>query len=272
MTASESHIAEWVLWMRAGGTAATTIELRAYYVGRLAREHPRRDITTLQSRDLVRWVGSQQWAPATRSSARTALRCFYTWAADPNAGGLLDASPAEWLPRVRVPRAVAKPTPEQHYRRAVETADDRVKLAVMLAGQCGLRRGELARAHTNDVLKVRGMWALRVHGKGGNERLVPLPDPLAEKLRRWPSGWLFPSPQGGHMTPHHVGKLVSKALGREGGTTHGLRHRCATVAYQGTTDLRAVQTLLGHQRPETTAGYVATDLDSVRAAMLAAAA
>ena len=63
---------------------------------------------------------------------------------------------------------------------------------------------------------------------------------------------------------------MSRALG--GASTHSLRHRAATAAYAGTRDLRAVQELLGHSRPETTAGYVLVPGGAVRAAMMAAAA
>ena len=48
-----------------------------------------------------------------------------------------------------------------------------------------------------------------------------------------------------------------------------LRHRFATQAYNGTHDLRAVQQLLGHSRPETTARYTLTDDDALTAAVLA---
>ena len=101
--------------------------------------------------------------------------------------------------------------------------------------------------------------------------MVPLADELAALIARRDPGWLFPSPHGGHLTPHHLGKIISSHL-PDGLATHTLRHRCATVAYQVTKDLRAVQELLGHSKPETTAIYTLVPDDSVRAAMLAAAA
>ena len=85
-----------------------------------------------------------------------------------------------------------------------------------------------------------------------------------------PDGYLFPSSHGGHLTPHHLGKLVSACL-PDGLTMHTLRHRCATLAYAATGDLRAVQELLGHAKPETTARYTAVSDAAVRRAMEAAA-
>lgn len=154
------------------------------------------------------------------------------------------------------------------------SADPRAVLAVRLGAFCGLRRGEVARCAREDLSRDLLGWSLRVVGKGGHVREVPVPDGLAVELLGMPAGWLFPSPYAagpGHLTPHHVSKLVSRAL-PAGVTMHMLRHRCATVAYAGTHDLRAVQELLGHSRPETTAGYIATPAESVRAAVAAAAA
>jgi integrase len=142
---------------------------------------------------------------------------------------------------------------------------------MLLAGQCGLRRGEIARASREDVEQDLSGWSLRVLGKGGHTRMVPLTDELGREILRRDPGYLFPSSHGGHLTPHHLGKTIAAALAA-GHTTHSLRHRCATVSYAATRDLRAVQELLGHAKPETTAIYTLVPDDAVRSAMLAAAA
>lgn len=164
-------------------------------------------------------------------------------------------------------------TPEMIYRQALADADDRARLMIQLAAQCGLRRGEIARCRREDV--VPDLWghSLRVDGKGGHVRSVPLPEELAQIILEHPPSWLFPSPAagGGPLTPHHVGKIVSRLL-PDGWTCHTLRHRCATVAYASTRDLRAVQELLGHAKPETTARYTQVPVDAVRQAVAAAAA
>jgi len=259
-------IGAWVSWQRSAGAPETTIGLRRYYIARLARRH--RDLTALTVDDLADWIGQSGWSPNTRKSARSAVRCFYGWLV---ATGRLRVSPAHLLPSVRVPRGRPKPTPERIYRRALATDDPRALLAVELAGQCGLRRGEIAGVSPAHLGEDLVGYSLRVKGKGGHVRVVPVPDHVAAQLLALGQGWAFPSPRGGHLTPHHVAKIIRAALGGEA-TTHSLRHRCATVAYAGTRDLRAVQELLGHSRPETTAGYVAIPDDSIRAAMRHAAA
>lgn len=72
----------------------------------------------------------------------------------------------------------------------------------------------------------------------------------------------------GPLRPDSVGKILKRLLG-DGWTGHTLRHRFATRALAGSHNLRAVQLLLGHAKPETTAIYTAVD-DSYLAATVAA--
>lgn len=255
--------------MRASACTPATIDLRTYQVTRVGRELGGSP-ASVTSNELVAWLGDQDWSPNTRRAYRGALRAFYAWAV---AAGYVERSPAAALPVVKVPRAVPHPTPESDYRWAVRMADKPLRLAIVLAGAYGLRRGEVARTRREDVVEdVTGGWSLIVSGKGGHERAVPLLDATARLVLSMPPGWLFPSPRraGMHLTPAHLAKLVSAEL-PSGFTMHSLRHRCGTVAYGATGDLRAVQELLGHAKPETTAIYTAVPGSAIRAAVEAAA-
>jgi site-specific recombinase XerD len=208
---------------------------------------------------LEQWLSNPDWSAQTKRSSKIAVRSFYRWAVRV---GHLAESPAAELGVIRVPRALPRPAPDQAVREALAAGDDRVRLAVMFAAYAGLRRSEIAGLRVEDVTDAQ----VRVQGKGGHQRIVPVdPDgPLgtewrAEMARRRrleviDNGWLFPSSQGGHLTPHHLGKLITRVL-PGGYTTHQLRHRFATAAYAGERDLMAVQQLLGHSKPETTAVY-----------------
>lgn len=262
-----SEITSFSSYMRGTGVPTGTAQLRAYHLGRAAAGlggSPWR----VNVDQLTAWLGGQGWGPNTRRSYRTTLRAFWAWRM---ATGRTRVSPAHQLPPVRVPRGRPRPTPEIAYREALGRADSRVRLAIRLAAQCGLRRSEIAQAHTDDVERDLVGWTLRVTGKGGHVRMVPMPDDLGEQLAGRPSGWLFPSSHGGHLTPAHLGKLVAACLPGDL-TTHTLRHRAATMAYAATHDLRAVQEFLGHSKPETTAIYTLVPDAAVRAAMNGAAA
>lgn len=249
--------------MAASNLKQDTIDMRTYHVRRMA-EDVRKPAGVLTSDDLAGWLAGHSWKPNTLASYRASLRSFYSWAVASKESGV-EHSPAHELPRVRVPRGRPRPTPETAYRWALRIGDDRVRLAVLLGGVCGMRRGEIARSRRDWCEEGIGGYVFRVVGKGGHERVIPLPDEMARLILSRPSGWLFPSSHGGHLTPAHLAKVVKEALA--GSTTHTLRHRAATRSYKSTRDLRATQEFLGHAKPETTAIYVGADLDGVRSWM-----
>jgi integrase/recombinase XerC len=219
-------------------------------------------------------------SPETKRAARNSVRVFYRWAV---LAGRLEVSPADRLDSVLVARALPRPAPDAALRAALAAADDRQRAMLMLAAYAGLRRAEIANLHTRQISDTE----LLIVGKGGHQRLVPLHPDLAGELRaelarrragRCGSGWgagrfvsehgfLFPSDNNpGPLTAAHVGKLISDRL-PDDWTAHTLRHRFATAAYGVERDLRAVQELLGHAKPETTARYAAVPEGALRTAV-----
>lgn len=249
--------------MRAAGRARGTIRLHSHYLGNLAEQLP--DPWQATTEDLQAFLAPDHWAPETRKSARGALRSFYRWA---HKSGHIDADPAAELDPVTVPPAKPRPTPEDVVRAALAAARPRERFMVMLAAYGGLRCAEIATVHRDSLVGD----VLRVYGKGGKQRDVPIINAeLLAELRRV-DGWAFPNRQTGlPMTPGHITRLLSRTLPGDW-TGHTLRHRMGTQAYAGTRDLLAVGALLGHTRPETTQRYVLMPDDAVRAAAKAASA
>lgn len=269
MIITTKEVARWSAWMRAGNKSTETIDLRVYHVTRVMRDLGL-DPWSVETEQIVEYLGSRSWAAATKRSYRASLRAFYSWA---QATGRRADNPAALTPIVTVPRSLPRPVPDSVLHGAIAKADTRTRKILLLAASCGLRRGELARARREDIVADLVGHSIRVLGKGGGQRLVPLPAGLAAVLLAQDPGHLFTSQawgrEGRSLTPAHVGKLVSEVL-PEGWTCHTLRHRCATVAYRATRDLRAVQELLGHAKPETTMVYTLVQEDAVRAAVDAA--
>jgi len=244
---------------RAAGRASGTIGLHRHYLTGLAAAHPRPwSVTTPQ---LLAYLAVEHWAPETRKSARGAVRGFYRWA---YGSGHVARDPAADLPSVRVPQGRARPAPE-HLVRRLTGGDDRLAFMAGLAAHAGLRRGEIAQVHSRDLVGD----LLLVHGKGGRVREVPVVNVALLDRLQGVQGWAFPNGLGSHLSPGHVGRLLSAAM-PEGWSGHKLRHRCGTRAYAGTRDLLAVMELLGHSRPETTQRYVLLPDDAVRAAVAGA--
>jgi len=266
-------IDDWTMWMRAASRPATTLYMRGYQIRRFAAETVAVDPWEVTSGELVNWIGAHDWSPESRRSYRSVLRSFYAWG---YADGRIRFNPSVMLPSVPLPIRSPNPTPEEVWYGALERCDDRLRLMVLLGVRLGLRRGEICKIHSEDVVTSSLGWSIRITGKGRRQRVLPLAGELRELLAAVPPGYVFPGQiieggdhRGGHLSPGYCGKLISRVLG-PGWAAHSLRHRFATAAYADRKDLFAVQTLLGHSRPETTMNYVQLPDASLRAAVLAA--
>ncbi len=262
MTTTQDAIEEWRTWMLAAGRPGTTVTLRTYQLSRVAVDL---DLWAASTEDLARWMAGHSWAQETKRSWRAAMVGFYRWAV---LTGRTSTNPALGLPIVKVPRRSARPAPQAAIDFALAGADDRLWVAINLAWRCGLRRGEISRVNGADLLQDQHGNALVVHGKGGHERIVPMPSDIAYRVRRRcqeNGGWCFPGAIEGHLSPRRIGELVTEAL-PIGWTTHTLRHHFATRSYAQSANLAAVQELLGHAKPETTRIYVQVDAVALREA------
>jgi integrase len=253
----------------------TTIRQRRWQLRKLAETYPRRNPFKLSLDQLEAWLGGQDWNAESRKSARGAVRSFYAWAVKT---GRAKRNPAEKLDPITVPRRLPRPASDAVLLRALDGADDRLTLMLLLAAQGGLRVHEIAGLRWDNL---DGDWLI-IRGKRGTERRVGIAARLhaaltAEQERRAtghlgsgfryglgePDVFMFPGKRGG-TNPSWVSELISKALG-DGTTAHQLRHRAATVALDGTKNLAAVQDFLGHAKPETTRIYTRVGDDALRA-------
>lgn len=264
-------ISAWATALVAAGRTEQTVALRRYQLERLAAWVAPRGPWEVDHDLLTAFLATHRWRPATLRSYRAALRGFYRWAV------LTDrvaASPAASLPSPGITRPNPRPAPDDVYTRALAAAPERVRLMLRLAAELGLRRGEVARVHLRDLTLDRDGWSLLVHGKGGRERILPVPDLLAETVRRVAregGGYAFPGADDGHLSARWVGKLAARYLPPPW-TMHTLRHRFAARAWAVDHDLLTVQELLGHASPATTRHYVPGDESAKRRLVLAVSA
>jgi len=251
----------YAAWLLASGASRATLRMRRHYFNHLAAAFPDGP-WTVTADDLVRFLAVPAWRPETRKSARSTVRGLYRWALDT---GRISVDPSRGLPRVRIPATVPRPAPGDVIGAALAGSDPRARLMVMLGAYAGLRCGEIAALHTRDVVGD----SLRVCGKGGRTRTIPLHPVLAEALAVVPEGFVFPGQIDGHLSPGYVSKVVKRSLG-DRYSSHTVRHAFASRAYAQQRDLLAVQTLLGHSKPETTARYTAVPDGALRAAVMSA--
>lgn len=136
---------------------------------------------------------------------------------------------------------------------------------------CGLRISEalgLARRDAPETAEV----ALRIVGKGGKERIVPVLPAVADAIAAYiaacpyrlaPNGPLFVGVRGGPLNPRIIQRSMARARGAlglpESATPHALRHSFATHVLANGGDLRSIQELMGHASLSTTQVYTEVD-------------
>lgn len=242
----------WTDTLRAAGLSAQTIKSRRYkmvHLATLLMPSGPEDVTTEQ---IVQAFARQQWKPETRKAYRNTISSFFRWL---HKSCRRSDDPSLDVPRVKKPHAHPRPCPDKYITAAMEKATAAEKLMIRFGAECGLRRGEIARVHSDDVVADSAGHSLIVRGKGDKQRIVPLPDDLAAIVMD-ANGYLFPGRFGGHVEESYIGDHISHLL-PDGYAAHTLRHRFATTAYAATHDLFVVAELLGHESVETTEHYVA---------------
>lgn len=153
---------------------------------------------------------------------------------------------------------------------------DRAVLEVLYA--TGVRVSELCGLDVDDLDAER--QTVRVLGKGGKERTVPMGDPAARAVQDWlrygrpelateRSGpALFLGARGGRLHPTSARRIVHARIAEAGDmpdlSPHGLRHTAATHLLEGGADLRSVQEMLGHASLQTTQIYTQVSIERLK--------
>jgi integrase/recombinase XerD len=209
-----------------------------------------------------------------RSNARllSALRHFYRTLLRL---GQVRTDPTELIESPKLPRSLPKAITEAEVERLLAAPDvqspeglrDKAMLELMYA--TGLRVSELVGLRVDEVNLRQG--ALRVRGKGGKDRVVP----LGEEAQHWLERYLkqarpallagavrpdlFVSRRRAGLTRQAFWQIVVRHAGGAGiaqrVSPHGLRHAFATHLLNHGADLRSLQMLLGHASVSTTQIY-----------------
>ena len=153
---------------------------------------------------------------------------------------------------------------------------------LMLLYGCGLRISEALGLKRADA-PVSATTAIRVIGKGGRERVVPVLPSVMRAVGDYlalcpfilePQQPLFRGARGGPLSPRIIQKVTERlrsALGLEPSVTpHALRHSFATHLLGRGGDLRTIQELLGHASLSTTQIYTKVDAERLLEAYRAA--
>jgi integrase len=245
-----------IRFLRAAGRATDTIEDRGLILRRLDRELPK-GLEKANTDELTDWLGTEGWSPKTRETYWYHLADFFKWAVRKGRGQRLDFNPAEDIPRPRVPRGLPHPATDDQVQRALAELRRPALRAIILAVGAGLRAGEIATAQREHVTQQR----IRITGKGGKIRYVPLTADVWAELCDAPPGPLVPDRNGNTRDGHWLSLIANQALARRAitATLHDFRHSYATRLRRAGVDTLAISKLLGHSSVGTTQIYVQVD-------------
>ena len=235
-------------------------------------------LTRIGVTDMRAWMAFTRGRDVgARSLARklSAVKSFYRWLSeregfDPTA--VLSTRAPKFqrkLPRPLAPEAAQGLIDTLELQSATPWVAARDQAVVTLLYGCGLRISE-ALGLTGDDLPLGE--ALRITGKGGKERIVPVIAPARDAVAQYvrlcpfelgPGTPLFRGVRGGALAPRAVQKVTEAARIQLGlpatATPHAMRHSFATHLLNAGGDLRAIQELLGHASLSTTQAYTAVD-------------
>jgi integrase/recombinase XerC len=286
---AESARQEWLGWLAdERRAAAQTVETYgrdiAGFLGFLTRhigaEPSLADLASLMVSDYRAWMAEEAAADhgnATRAKKLSAVRSFLRYI-EREKGVASVAIGLVATPRARkpLPRAltaadaslITTDIGEVSDTAAIQARD--TALFTLLYG-CGLRISEALGLNRCEAPLPGSDAPLRVLGKGGKTRIVPVLAIARQVMARWialhwqpePEAPLFLGARGKRMDPA-IAQLALRNFRRLNGlpehaTPHALRHSFATHLLAQGADLRAIQELLGHASLSTTQRYTAVD-------------
>ncbi|MFN3464678.1 MAG: tyrosine recombinase XerC [Terricaulis sp.] len=291
MTAASALLSQWTAHLRDerrfsdNSVAAYERDVAAslgVVSGPLGGEPSAKDLAELEPRDLRAYLAYRRQGPdalgdRSISRALAAIRSFFRYLERRH--GVKNAR----LSLVRGPklkRSLPRPVSEGAARNLIAeaaNADDwqgaRDAALLTLLYAAGLRISE-ALALTGGDLPLPEV--LRVHGKGGKERVVPLLAAARQAVARYvelcpyaidEDAPLFRANRGGAFSPRMAQALMERLRIRLGlpssATPHALRHAFATHLLANGADLRAIQDLLGHESLSTTQSYTSVEAQKI---------
>ncbi|MCW8843946.1 MAG: tyrosine recombinase XerC [Rhodobacteraceae bacterium] len=235
-------------------------------------------LTRVSTSDMRAWMAHlRRGGLGARSLARklSAVKSFYRWFSERDG---FDATAVLATRAPKFQKKLPRPLAADAARAVIDTAELQasepwiaardVAVLTLLYG-CGLRISEALALDGQDAPLPK---TLRILGKGGKERILPVLDAARDAVETYvalcpfpfePTDPLFRGKRGGRLSPRIVSGMMANVRMQLGlpatATPHALRHSFATHLLEAGGDLRAIQELLGHASLSTTQAYTAVD-------------
>lgn len=231
------------------------------------------------------WVAKSGVGQRSHARILSGVRSLYHFLV---VDGFLEEDPSELLESPSQPRHLPEVLSVEEVDRLIDSIDldkwegQRNRAIIEVLFSCGLRVSELVTLRISCLYREERY--LRVLGKGGKERLVPISQRAIDEINSWfvqrdamvikpgEEDFVFLNRRGAHLTRTMVLIMIKKYAAMAGLkktiSPHTLRHSFATVMLEGGADLRVIQEMLGHEDISTTEIYTHIDTSMLREEIL----
>lgn len=199
--------------------------------------------------ELRAWLWRPGRAVRTTAQYLAAIKHLHKWL---HRREITTLDPSVLLKSPDLPKLLPRPVPRQQLDVLLAQAREPMRTWCWIIAHTGARCCEVATLDRQDMTPE----AVRLYGKGGKERVIPMHPALWRIVEPLPPGLVVSakSQKPAALVSMRIGRECAR-LGLAGVTAHRLRHTIATEVLAKTRDLRLVQDLLGHASPATTAIY-----------------
>lgn len=231
-------------------------------------------------RSYLVWMKTEKnYKPASLRRKFSAIKSFYAFlektgesSINPTVDISLPKIPKK-IPKFLTPKQIDELLDEDFYDEGWEGRQEKLIIEMLLL--TGIRRGELIDVKSQDVDASANQ--LRVFGKGGKERIIPLSMGFISALQEFEnlkvdngvlSSHLFATSEGKKMTGKQVYNIAHKHISRcttlDQKSPHVLRHSFATLLSNGGANLQIVKELLGHSSLASTQVYTHSSIEQLK--------
>ena len=260
-TAEKKILNNFYLFLKGKRYSQSTIQTYTIFVADFINFHTKTPLEELTNRDVELFIETvfieRKYSVSSQRQFISALKIFTVFYPQIKINNLS-------LERPKKSRTLPSVLSQEEVLRIIQyTQNIKHRAILTLLYSCGLRIGELINLKLADFHVERKQLIVK-KGKGRKDRYVSLADSFLPLLSNYyhsykPTIYFVEGQNGGKYSAESIRSFLRKSCKKAGirklVTPHTLRHSYATHLLENGVDLRYIQTLLGHSKPETTMIY-----------------
>ena len=260
-TAEKKILNNFYLFLKGKRYSQSTIQTYTFFIADFINFHTKTPLEELTNRDVELFIETvfieRNYSVSSQRQFISALKIFTVFYPQIKINNLS-------LERPKKSRTLPSVLSQEEVLRIIQyTQNIKHRAILTLLYSCGLRIGELINLKLADFHVERKQLIVK-KGKGRKDRHVSLADSFLPLLSNYyhsykPTIYFVEGQNGGKYSAESIRSFLRKSCKKAGirklVTPHTLRHSYATHLLENGVDLRYIQTLLGHSKPETTMIY-----------------